>query len=141
MKAFSQGRRASRLPLAITFRAFGAFLSMHDAAKDYSTVRPLQVLRRTLSPTGNTGDAIFRVLLLAAATLILLIVVAMIVALAWKSSLSIRQFGFGFITGTDWDPVKSEFGALAFIYGTVVSSLISCHSTEIIDSPTSAITV
>ena len=36
--------------------------------------------RRTLSPTGNTGDAIFRVLLLSAATLILLIVVTMIFA-------------------------------------------------------------
>jgi phosphate transport system permease protein len=84
-----------------------------------------QSWRRALSPTGNTGDAIFRVLLLSAATLILLIVVTMIFALAWKSRLSIRQFGFGFITGTDWDPVKSEFGALAFIYGTVVSSVIA----------------
>jgi len=83
------------------------------------------VLRRALSPTGNTGDAIFRLLLLGAATLMLVIVGTMILALAYKSRLSIRQFGFGFITGTDWDPVKSEFGALPFIYGTIVSSLIA----------------
>ena len=82
-------------------------------------------LQRSLSPTGNTGDAIFRLLLLGAATLMLLIVGAMILALAYKSKLSISQFGFGFITGTDWDPVKDVFGALAFIYGTVVSSLIA----------------
>jgi len=98
---------------------------MHEVGTGYSTVRPLRALRRALSPTGNTGDAIFRLLLLGAGTLILLIVTTMILALAWKSMPSIRQFGLSFITGTDWDPVKSEFGALAFIYGTVVSSLIA----------------
>jgi phosphate transport system permease protein len=82
-------------------------------------------LRRALSPTGNRGDAIFRLLLLAAATVMLLIVATMIVALAYKSRLSIRQFGFGFVTGTDWNPVKSQFGALAFVYGTIMSSLIA----------------
>lgn len=80
---------------------------------------------RSISPTGNLGDAIFRLLLLAVAVLILLVVVAMIVALAVESLPSIRQFGFGFITSTEWDPVKSEFGALAFVYGTVMSSLIA----------------
>lgn len=88
-----------------------------------STLRT--VLRRALSPTGNTGDAIFRILLLGAAALMLVVVVTMIFALAYKSRLSIGQFGFGFITGTEWNPVKSEFGALAFIYGTIVSSLIA----------------
>ena len=81
--------------------------------------------RRALSPTGNTSDAIFRVVLLAAAILMLVIVGTMILALAAKSMPSIRQFGFGFITGREWNPVKSEFGALPFIYGTIVSSLIA----------------
>ncbi|MGH9873901.1 MAG: phosphate ABC transporter permease subunit PstC [Pyrinomonadaceae bacterium] len=85
----------------------------------------LSAVQRALSPTGNTGDAIFRLLLLGAATLVLLIVAAMILALAYKSKLSISQFGFRFLSGTDWDPVKDQFGALAFIYGTVVSSLIA----------------
>ena len=39
--------------------------------------------------------------------------------------LSIRQFGFGFLTSQRWDPIKGEFGALPFIYGTVASSLIA----------------
>jgi phosphate transport system permease protein len=38
---------------------------------------------------------------------------------------SIREFGFSFLWGRNWDPVKGEFGALPFIYGTVVSSLIA----------------
>jgi phosphate transport system permease protein len=83
------------------------------------------VLRRKLSPTGNTGDAIFRVLLLAAAGVMLLIVGAMILALAVKSLPSVRQFGFRFLTTSEWNPVTSQFGALAFIYGTIVSSLLA----------------
>jgi phosphate transport system permease protein len=82
-------------------------------------------LRHALSPTGNAGDAIFRGLLFAAAFFVLLIVLAMILALAAEAKLSLRQFGFGFITATDWNPVKGQFGALPFIYGTVVSSLIA----------------
>jgi phosphate transport system permease protein len=82
-------------------------------------------LRRRLSPTGNTGDAIFRLLLLAAAFLIVLLVGSMLLALVAKSRLSIAQFGFSFITSSNWDPVRSEFGALPFIYGTVASSLIA----------------
>lgn len=81
--------------------------------------------RRRLSPTGNTGDAIFRAAMFAAALLMVLIVGAMIVALASHSTLSIRQFGFGFLTNREWNPVKDQFGALAFIYGTIVSSLIA----------------
>ena len=81
--------------------------------------------RTALSPTGNTGDALFRGLMLAAALLVLMIVGAMIIALAVKSKLSIREFGFSFLTTSHWNPVKGEFGALPFIYGTVVSSLIA----------------
>jgi phosphate transport system permease protein len=77
------------------------------------------------SATGNTGDAIFRLVLLGAAGLMLVIVAGMILALAAKSLPSIRRFGFGFLTTAEWNPVTSEFGALAFIYGTVLSSLIA----------------
>jgi len=81
--------------------------------------------RRALSPTGSTGDAVFRGLLFLCAVLILVIVTAMIVAMASNSMLSIREFGFGFLSGRTWDPIKGQFGALPFIYGTVVSSVIA----------------
>lgn len=86
---------------------------------------PLNILGRSLSPTGNVGDAIFRAAIFGAALLVVAIVVAMIVALASHSTLSIRQFGFDFLTSREWDPVKGQFGALAFIYGTIVSALIA----------------
>ena len=53
------------------------------------------------------------------------VVVAMVIALGADSMLSLRQFGFGFLTGRVWDPIRGEFGALPFIYGTVASSLIA----------------
>jgi len=81
--------------------------------------------RRVLSPTGNTGDAVFRLLMLGAGLLVVSIVIAMVVALASDSMLSIRQFGWGFLTSRQWNPIKGEFGALPFIYGTIVSSLIA----------------
>lgn len=86
---------------------------------------PFSRWRRRLSPTGNTGDAIFRVVIFAMSFVMVLIVGAMIVALASHSMLSIREFGFGFLAGREWNPIKGQFGALAFIYGTIVSSLIA----------------
>jgi phosphate transport system permease protein len=81
--------------------------------------------RRVLSPTGNTGDAIFRIAMFLVALLMVAIVVTMVVALTVDSMPSIRQFGFGFLTGRTWDPIRGEFGALPFVYGTVASSLIA----------------
>jgi len=81
--------------------------------------------RRVLSPTGNTGDAVFRILMLLVALLMVGIVLAKMIALSADSVLSIRQFGFGFLTSQHWDPINGKFGALPFIYGTVASSLIA----------------
>src|SRR5215510_1447318 len=81
--------------------------------------------RRVLSPTGNTGDAFFRALMFLVGLFAVSIVIAMVIALASDSMLSIRQFGFGFLTSRQWNPIKGEFGALPFIYGTIVSSLIA----------------
>ncbi|HLL16353.1 MAG TPA: phosphate ABC transporter permease subunit PstC [Pyrinomonadaceae bacterium] len=81
--------------------------------------------RRALSPTGNTGDAVFRAALFGCALTVLLIVGAMIAAMASNSRLSLREFGFGFLTSSEWNPVTGRFGALPFIYGTVVSSLLA----------------
>src|SRR5438045_8996149 len=45
--------------------------------------------------------------------------------LARGSELSIKRFGAQFLTTSTWDPVAEQFGALPFIYGTIVSSLIA----------------
>ena len=64
-------------------------------------------------------------LMLAVALFMVGIVIAMVFALGADSMLSIRQFGFGFLTSQQWNPIKGNFGALPFIYGTIASSLIA----------------
>jgi len=81
--------------------------------------------RRALSPTGNRGDAVFRALMFASAFLMLFVVVAMMAATASNSVPSMREFGFGFLTGREWAPIQGRFGALPFIYGTVMSSAVA----------------
>ena len=53
------------------------------------------------------------------------ILVLIIYQLVARSSLSWHAFGFKFFTRSDWDPVNESFGALPFIYGTLVSSLLA----------------
>ena len=73
----------------------------------------------------NWGDRLFRVSTAGFAALVLLTVVLMAGQMLMASELSIREFGWGFITGREWNPVLSEFGALPFIYGTLVSSFLA----------------
>lgn len=56
---------------------------------------------------------------------VLLIAVSMVIVMTESSWLSIREFGLGFLVGQVWDPVKGEFGALPFIWGTIMSSLLA----------------
>lgn len=71
------------------------------------------------------ADKIYRFGLTACAALILVILAAMVIVMTQNSWLSIKQFGFGFLYGQTWDPVKEQFGALPFIYGTIVSSVLA----------------
>ena len=81
--------------------------------------------RRALSPTGNFGDAVFRGALFCCALLLVVIVVAMFFEIGSNARLSIAEFGFGFLKGREWNPIRGEFGALPFVYGTIVTSLLA----------------
>ncbi len=71
------------------------------------------------------GDALARAFTFLFAVLIL-IVTAMIVIQLWVSSSPAKEkFGFGFLTSKLWNPVTDEYGALPFIYGTVVTSALA----------------
>jgi phosphate transport system permease protein len=75
--------------------------------------------------TWRRGDAVFRVVLFACALLLVVVTATMIVAIGTNSGAAIRKFGFGFLVSRAWNPSRGEFGALPFVYGTVVSSLIA----------------
>lgn len=60
-----------------------------------------------------------------AAASILVIVAAIFVMMANSAMPTLERFGFGFFVGREWKPAQETFGALPFIFGTVVSSIIA----------------
>jgi phosphate transport system permease protein len=83
--------------------------------------RPLPAIYRWL------GDRIFLTVAVTLGLSIIFLAVAMAWVLAGEGSMAFREFGIGgFLTGTTWDPgVQFRFGALPFIFGTVVTSLVA----------------
>src|SRR6058998_2704174 len=74
---------------------------------------------------GRVADTLFHGAVLVCALAILAVVGLVLYELISKSQLSWHAFGFKFFLGQNWDPVNDQFGALPFIYGTVVSSLLA----------------
>jgi len=76
---------------------------------------------------GNSAfaDGSFRWLMLLCACSIFGIVALIAVELVMRSKLSITKFGMAFFIRQAWDPVSGDFGALPFVYGTLVSSFVA----------------
>lgn len=66
----------------------------------------------------------FGMVLLGAGLIGPILLIAIIALVGFDSRASIQKFGFGFLAARTWDPVHGEFGALTFIYGTFVSSVV-----------------
>lgn len=83
------------------------------------------VLRARRNLTDRIGDPLLRGLSgLAAAIAVVAIagIVYEVIHLAWPA---VSEFGVGFLTTNDWNPVAKRFGAAPFLYGTVVTSFIA----------------
>jgi phosphate transport system permease protein len=91
-----------------------------------TTYEPAAVPEADLRRRGiRLGDILFKGIAVAAAlaaTVLLGLIAWKVFDLAWPA---IQDFGLGFIWTEAWDPVTKTFGALIFIYGTVVTSLIA----------------
>jgi phosphate transport system permease protein len=78
-----------------------------------------------VSAPSRFGDKAFEWLTATMAFAVVVLVFLVGWQLASESLQPMRKFGFHFLTTSTWDPVAEQFGALPFIYGTVVSSLIA----------------
>jgi phosphate transport system permease protein len=74
---------------------------------------------------GHFGDSVFKWITLFMALSVFVLIALIGWKLAGGSGIALRQFGWHFLVSSDWDPVNEEFGALPFIFGTVVSSAIA----------------
>jgi phosphate transport system permease protein len=89
-----------------------------DPASPAGSAGPLKHRR----PLGDRG---FQILALAAGLLVLVILVLIAVTTAQQSTSWFTSSGFKGIFSTNWDPTTNSYGAMAFVYGTVISSVIA----------------
>jgi phosphate transport system permease protein len=85
---------------------------------------PVAGSRSFLSRLRN-GDEIARCITFLFAASVVLVTLLLVFEL-WQGSILPRHaFGFAFFRTTVWDPVFEHFGALPFIYGTLITSAVS----------------
>jgi phosphate transport system permease protein len=75
--------------------------------------------------SSHIADGIFHVAMLACGLCVLALVGLIIYELMSGSRLSWHAFGIKFFFRSEWDPVNEQFGALPFVYGTLVSSFLA----------------
>jgi phosphate transport system permease protein len=73
----------------------------------------------------RAAERAFKTATFVAALLVLLLLGGVVIALVRGSWPAFSQFGLGFITTQTWNPVTEKFGALAPVYGTVMTSLLA----------------
>jgi phosphate transport system permease protein len=71
------------------------------------------------------GDRIAHLVTALFATLMILLTVLLFFGLFHGSALARQKFGLSFLFSREWDPVAGKFGALPFLYGTVVTSIVA----------------
>jgi phosphate transport system permease protein len=74
---------------------------------------------------GRRADSIFAVFAALSGVLILLVLGYMVVSTTGTALPVFGSQGISFITSSEWSPSSGQFGALAFIYGTVITSVIA----------------
>jgi phosphate transport system permease protein len=82
--------------------------------------KPASILSRLFSKDSISYGVVF----LAAGT-ILAITLLLVIELSIHGADSLEKFGFSFLVTSTWDPLAGQFGALPFIYGTVVTSMLA----------------
>src|SRR5438552_756545 len=87
------------------------------------SVAPLRAGRRRL--VDRFGDATLRTVTLAAALAVVVLFGAIVYKVLHLAHPAFSHYGLHFVTDRQWDPVRKAFGALPFIFGTAISSLIA----------------
>jgi phosphate transport system permease protein len=96
-----------------------------DVAMPHTHAMPHAAVRARALNRFRLTDAVFRNLTRAAAVVVLVILGGVVVALVEGALPALRAFGFNFLVEERWNPVTERFGAIAPIYGTLVTSLIA----------------
>src|SRR6185312_7675171 len=93
-------------------------------ADDENAMSPMRAFLRKRG-SSNLADRGFMALMALCSCSIFAIVAFIATILVLRSRPTLADFGWKFFSSQQWDPVSGDFGALPFIYGTVVSSLLA----------------
>jgi phosphate transport system permease protein len=80
---------------------------------------------RTFLDRLSDGDEIARAITFIFAGSVVLITLLLVLTLWQGSEMARHKFGFAFFVTQVWDPNAGDFGALPFIYGTLVTAIVS----------------
>jgi phosphate transport system permease protein len=83
------------------------------------------VLKPVRKTSSQMGDQIARLTALFFACVLVAIVILLVYELLSRSEPARVKFGWKFLASSEWNPVTEEFGALPFLYGTVVTSVVA----------------
>lgn len=86
---------------------------------------PAVIKERSFLKRLRAGEEVAYLTTLTAAAAIFLITALVLYELFVQSAVTRHKFGWGFLWSSEWDPVAGNFGALPFIYGTVVTSMLA----------------
>src|ERR1700733_7471428 len=98
---------------------------MATTATTFEHTAPPQSGPRALLERLRHGDEIAHVITLVFSAAILLITSMLVYELWVNSQLSRAKFGWNFLWTSVWDPIFDQFGSLPFIYGTLVTAVVS----------------
>lgn len=94
--------------------------NLQEATKTDNLILAPRKKRWLMSPS---ADKAFHTLTKSLALFLFTLVIALVASMIYNSRLSLSRFGLSFVFSSTWDPVKELFGALPFVYGTLVSSI------------------
>lgn len=79
----------------------------------------------TLTGASGRGDRVFSIIISGLAAVVPILLAAVVALLAVDALPAIQRYGFTFLTDSTWNPVSEQFGAAAYVYGTVVTSVVA----------------
>jgi len=102
-----------------------------NESKIFESTEPLSSVDYNIQPSKkrkisyHLQDKINYYVIKSFACLVILLLLGLVIMLVHSSLPAISEFGLGFITSVEWNPVEDEFGALPFLFGTLITSLLA----------------
>jgi phosphate transport system permease protein len=81
--------------------------------------------RLAASKRGRPADSLFRFAAAGCASIVLILLAGMLIRTTWAAWPAFQHSGASIVTSNNWNPTRSQFGGLSFIYGSLVTSVIA----------------